>query len=353
MIKASRIFSLPSRPMAIAPSYSHQDEFFIGDGRGNIHSFIDGKYTQIFKNSDEKTSTEDMGLCTSRNFFAAAYKNKTLAIYNLQTNHVNKITHHQLFTCPRISPDESLIVAGSYDYKCYVYDTSLERIVLSYDGHEGWVLCIAFSATGNEVFSGGIDRTVHKWNITNGDLIVKTLQFKDYVNSIDVSRNIVAVGLGQHSRNFSIIILDANTLNQLRSLEGHTDSIMCVVFSPDGFNLVSGALDEKIIVWNVQKGRKIAELDAYGSFSDSMCFSLDGRTFACAPSYSMTFSRDMLAIYNNFPFSIFLAEINCNPSNVKTVQSFFYAFKDYIDPLSGFNSEDTDNYFLMRILCNL
>lgn len=353
MIKASRIFSLHSRPMTIAPSYSRQDEFFVGDGRGAIHRFIDGNYTQIFENSDKTTSTHSMGLCTSRNFFAAVYTNKTLAIYNLQTNHVSKITNHQQFTCPRISPDESLIVAGSYDYKCYVYNTSLGRIVLSYDGHEGWVMCIAFSATGNEIFSGGIDRTVHKWNVQTGDLIVKTLQFKDYVKSIDVSRDIVAVGLGQYSKNIPIAILDANTLSHLHSLEGHTDSIMCLVFSPDGFNLVSGSLDGKIFVWNVQKERKIAELDTYKSFSDSMCFSLDGRTFVCAPSYSITFSRDMLAIYNNFPLSIFLAEINCNPENVKTVQSFFYTLKDYFDPLLGFNSEDTDNYFLMRILCNL
>ena len=78
------------------------------------------------------------------------------------------------------------------------------------------VNCIAFSPDGNRIITGTYDRSVQVWGANSGE--------------------------------------------QLRELQGHTNSVTSVSFSPDGNQIVSGSGDRSVRVWDADSGEQLREL---------------------------------------------------------------------------------------------
>ena len=71
----------------------------------------------------------------------------------------------------------------------------------------------------------------------------------DSVNCLDFSKlksNVLASG----SLDLTIIIWDIEKKVELQVLKGHTNSISCVVFSPDDNTISSGGYDKNILIWD-------------------------------------------------------------------------------------------------------
>ena len=62
------------------------------------------------------------------------------------------------------------------------------------------------------------------------------------------------------------------------TLEGHTDSVWSVAFSPNGKMLASGSWDQTVRLWNVNTGRLLHTLTGHTSDVPSVVFSHDGKT---------------------------------------------------------------------------
>lgn len=82
---------------------------------------------------------------------------------------------------------------------------------------------------------------------------------------------------------------DANTRKLIREpLVGHTDTIMCVTYSPDGSKILSsgGSRDGTIRIWDAKTGKQIGNpinygegRYGYGLYAESLCYSPDGTRF--------------------------------------------------------------------------
>src|SRR5882762_5170384 len=72
-----------------------------------------------------------------------------------------------------------------------------------------------------------------------------------------------------------------------RVLEGHTDRCLCVAFSPDGEQLVSGSDDDTVRLWNMQTGAVLRVMKGHHGKVISVAYSPDG-TFVASGSWDNT-----------------------------------------------------------------
>jgi WD40 repeat protein len=84
------------------------------------------------------------------------------------------------------------------------------------------------------------------------------------------------VSVGEYLDN-SVRIWRAGTGEELFRLEGHTDAVVSLAFSPDGRYLLSGSIDTSVRLWDLSTGELVRRLDGHASGVMSVAFSPDGR----------------------------------------------------------------------------
>lgn len=68
-------------------------------------------------------------------------------------------------------------------------------------------------------------------------------------------------------------------LSPIRLLEGHSDDVSTVVFSPDGNTAVSGSFDNTLILWDITTGDIIRRFEGHTDRVTDIAFSPDGASF--------------------------------------------------------------------------
>jgi WD40 repeat protein len=80
---------------------------------------------------------------------------------------------------------------------------------------------------------------------------------------------------GSHDQ--TVRLWDAATGALLQRLEGHTNSVNSVAFSPDGKKVVSGSHDQTVRLWDAATGTLLQRLEGHTSSVTSVAFSPDSK----------------------------------------------------------------------------
>ena len=184
---------------------------------------------------------------------------------------------------------------GNVDYKLFsLFDISTQRnVITALERHTDWVwfMPVAFSPDGTTLASRGTwDNTVKLWDVRTRTAIATLEGHTDRVNSVTFSPDGKMLASG--SDDLTVKLWDVSKKTTIATLEGHVsnnswrdrDGVNSVAFSPDGKMLASGSHDLTVKLWDVSKRTTIATLEGHvynvNGGVNSVAFSPDGKILA-------------------------------------------------------------------------
>ncbi|KAF7352032.1 Reverse transcriptase-RNase H-integrase [Mycena venus] len=129
-----------------------------------------------------------------------------------------------------------------------------------------------------KIVSGSNDTTVHIWDAETGTALCELLEgHTNTVTSVAFSPDGKRIVSGSNDK--TVCIWDAETGAALREpLKGHTDRVTSVEFSPDAKKIVSGSNDRTMCIWDAETGAALGKpLEGHTDTVTSVAFSPDGK----------------------------------------------------------------------------
>ncbi len=149
------------------------------------------------------------------------------------------------------------------------------------EGHTDQVRAVAWSPDGTRFASGSDDLTVIIWDTEAG----KPLRTERA--NVDAGWTIWCVAWSPDGTNIAtcseatVFLWDAETGDLQSTLEGHSNMVVSLAWSPIGAKLASASNDKTIIVWDVETGERLYVLKTdWGGIGNEVAWSPDGTRLA-------------------------------------------------------------------------
>ena len=191
-----------------------------------------------------------------------------------------------------VLPRGTLVTSG-HDSTIRLWDLQTGQCLRTLIRHTDAILRLALSSDGQWIIGGGIDRLLRVWCVRTGECL-KTLQgHSDIIDAVACLPDSPVVASSGMEK--TIRLWDINTETCIRILDGHADWIWALAFAPSASNakessvnqtatplLASGSHDTTIRIWDIDMGECLNVLQGHTNWVISVVFSPNGRLLASA-----------------------------------------------------------------------
>ena len=248
----------------------------------NNYRFVRNKTKNLLKGHDHNVSS--VQFTPNNDYILSCSRDKTIKIWELSTGYCIRTLHghRDWVRMVRIYSDGLHIASCSNDQCVYVWQmssTALNTCEYRYNelrGHEHVVECIAWS---NDLAAQSIGESIES-PTTNGPVT-------DTMVAAAASHKRYGPYLCSGSRDKSIKIWDATTLQCIHTLIGHNNWIRSLQFHPGGKYLLSCSDDKTLRVWELRSKRNTKTLEAHAHFVTSLDFHRNA-PYVCTASVDQT-----------------------------------------------------------------
>jgi len=253
---------------SIAAPLDNSDTILTGSRDKTIISWKIEKDGQGYYNGTPKRSMighsnfiQDVVISSDGMFALSGSWDCSLRLWEISTGQTTRrfVGHQKDVLSVAFSPDNRQIVSGSRDHKIKIWNTLGEnKFTISDEGHTDWVSCVRFSPNPQQpvIVSAGWDKMVKVWNLANLKLQANLAAHTGYVSSVSISPDGSLCASG--GKDGVAMLWDLNKGENLYELEAG-NAIHCVTFSPNRYWLCA-ATENQIRIWDLESKSIVAEL---------------------------------------------------------------------------------------------
>lgn len=203
----------------------------------------------------------DVAISSDGQFALSGAWDKTLRLWELSTGQSTRQfnDHEKDVLSVAFSQDNRQIISGSSDQTIKLWNTLGEcKYTIKEQGHNGWVSCVRFSPNGDKplIVSAGYDKIIKVWELSTCKLTSNLVGHKGYISSVTVSPDGSLCASG--GKDGTAMLWDLNQGVHLYDLDTN-DVINALVFSPNRYWLCA-ATNHSIKIWDLKSKKVVAEL---------------------------------------------------------------------------------------------
>jgi serine/threonine protein kinase len=153
------------------------------------------------------------------------------------TNTINQI---------EITLDRRFIISASEDQSIKIWDLPTGKNLQTFNGHDSGVKVITVSPN-NQILASGADDKIILWNIATGQRL-RNLAAKS-------SRSLMFSQDGKYllssHTDGTLKLWNWQTGKLIKTVRGHSDSVVAIALCPNNRTLVTGSLDHRLNIWKL------------------------------------------------------------------------------------------------------